>query len=51
MDFKKEIDHRGLKIKWVAEVIECNYASLKVYLSDKSKMPQKVEDKLKELFS
>lgn len=51
MDFKSEIKERGLKLTWVAEVIECNYASLKVYINDTSKMPLKIEDKLKELFN
>ena len=51
MDFKSEIKERGLKLTWVAEVIECNYASLKVYINNPSIMPSNISDKLKELFN
>ena len=51
MDYKKEIDDRGLKIKWIADVIDCNYSSLKVYLSNHQEMPKEVAKKLRELFS
>ena len=49
MDFRTEIDKKGLKIKWVAEKIGCNYSSLRVYLRDMNLMPESVSKSLKEL--
>lgn len=47
MDFKKEMEARGLKIKWVAKQLDVNYNSFRVYLMKNSEMPIEVEEKLK----
>ena len=48
MKFKEELNKRGLKFKWVAEKIDCNYQSFKVYLNNQNVMPSHIEEKLKE---
>ena len=50
MGFKDEINKRGLKIKWVAKEIGCNYASLRVYLNNPNIMPIYWANKLNTLF-
>ena len=51
MDFKEEINNRGLKMVWVAQKIECNYQSFKVYMNNPKLMPNWVSEKLKEMFN
>jgi hypothetical protein len=48
MDFKKEINDRGLKFVWVAKQIGCNYSSFKVYMNNRDLMPISVEKALRE---
>lgn len=47
MNFKTEIKNKGLKVSWIAEKIDENYSSLRVWISDQTKMPERVELKLK----
>lgn len=51
MNFKEEIEKRGLKLIWVAQQIECNYSSLKVYMNNKALMPTWVCDELTKMFT
>lgn len=51
MDFKAKIKSKGLKLVWIAEQIECNYSSLKVYVNNTGLMPEWVDKKLKELLN
>lgn len=46
MGFKEKIQSKGLKVSWLAEKIDVNYNSLRVYLNDESKMPTDISDKL-----
>lgn len=47
MDLKQQISDRGLKLKWVAEKINCNYSSFKVYINNPDIMPEKIEKGVK----
>lgn len=49
MNLKKEIADRGLKLKWVAEKIGCNYASFRVYVNNSHLMPEKVYQDVRNL--
>ena len=51
MNYKEVINEKGLKIKWIAKKIECNYASLRVYLHNQKLMPLSIEEKLKDILS
>lgn len=51
MNFKEEIDKRGLKLIWVAAQIGCKYSSFKVYINNIDIMPEWVQTKLKELLT
>lgn len=48
MKLKELIENKGLKIKFVAKQIDTNYNSLRVWLSDESKMPYEVEIRLRQ---
>lgn len=49
MNLKQQISDRGLKLKWVADQIGCNYHSFRVYVSNSHLMPKKVEQDVKTL--
>ena len=47
MSFKEKVKSKGLKTSWLADQIDVNYNSLRVYLNDESKMPMEVQERLK----
>lgn len=47
MSFKEKVKNKGLKTSWLADQIDVNYNSLRVYLNDESKMPIEVQERLK----
>jgi len=48
LNLKKEIQDKGLKLKFVAKKININESTLRVYLSDTNRMTDKVEEKIVE---
>lgn len=51
MEFKRHIQDRGLKIRFVADKIQVNPNTLRVYLNDDKKMTETVSNKLKGFLS
>lgn len=49
MDFKARIKNTGLKQVFIADKLGVNYNSFKVYLHDKSLMPEKIRTELNSL--
>ena len=51
MDYKKKINEKGLKIKWVADRIGIGRSLLSQYLNGLRNMPDHIESKLKEVLA
>lgn len=49
MDYKKEIEKRGLMQKWIAVKLGVSPPLMCLYLSGKRRMPGKLEKQLKQL--
>ena len=47
MDLKRQIQAKGLKIKWVAEKIGISFNLLSQYLNGGRNMPIHIEDRIK----
>jgi len=46
---KESINKRGLKFKWVADKLNINYSSFRVYLNNEAIMPEEIKISVKEL--
>ena len=47
MNYKEEINKRGLKITWIAKQIGISRCLLSVYINGSRHMPEHIENKLK----
>ncbi len=51
MDFRKKIEEKGLKQKWIAEKLDVSETLLSLFLSDDRSLPEAKKEALKEILA